>query len=354
MTVVVGRDADGVAANAAQVGLGRERDRLARGDRPRRHRRRRHRHPRRHARRDRDRRARGRQARALREAARQHRRRGRGDDRRRRPGGRARHPLHGGLHLPPRAGDDLRARPRRGRAHRRDPPGARGVPAGLARWTPMRRSPGACRRTTPARARSATSAPTPSTSPSTSPARSSRRVSGILETIVTERPLLGEGIGLSGTASTERGAVTVDDVALFTGRLDSGALASFEATRFRTGRKNALRIEISGSPGAISFDLERPQRARLLRRDRCPRPSWDSAGSSSPSTTIPTSRRGGRPVICSATSTASRTRSYDFVAAIAGGTQPLPSFADGLHVQRVLDAVERSSDAGSIWTPVGD
>src|SRR5690606_31621399 len=65
-------------------------------------------------------------------------------------------------------------------------------------------------------------------------------VSGVLETLVAERPLLGEGVGLSGTASAERGAVTVDDVALFTGRLESGALASFEATRFRTGRKNAL------------------------------------------------------------------------------------------------------------------
>src|SRR3546814_1313668 len=83
-------------------------------------------------------------------------------------------------------------------------------------------------------------------------------VSGILETIVRERPLLKEGAGLSGTASSERGPVTVDDLALFTGRLESGALASFEATRFRTGRKNALRLEISGSLGAIAFDLERP------------------------------------------------------------------------------------------------
>ena len=29
---------------------------------------------------------------------------------------------------------------------------------------------------------------------------------------------------------------------------------------------------------------------------------------------------------------------------------PEPSFADGLHVQRVLDAVERSAAAGSAWT----
>ena len=40
----------------------------------------------------------------------------------------------------------------------------------------------------------------------------------------------------------------------------------------------------------------------------------------------------------------------DFVTGIHEGTQPLPSFADGLHVQRVLDAVERSSAASSAWT----
>ena len=40
----------------------------------------------------------------------------------------------------------------------------------------------------------------------------------------------------------------------------------------------------------------------------------------------------------------------DLVNAIASGEQPRPSFDDGLHVQRVLDAVEQSSLAGSAWT----
>jgi len=40
----------------------------------------------------------------------------------------------------------------------------------------------------------------------------------------------------------------------------------------------------------------------------------------------------------------------DFVDAISAGTQPTPSFADGLQVQRVLAAVEKSSGAGSAWT----
>jgi predicted dehydrogenase len=40
----------------------------------------------------------------------------------------------------------------------------------------------------------------------------------------------------------------------------------------------------------------------------------------------------------------------DFVEAIASGAQPTPSFADGLQVQRVLGAVEQSSDARGVWT----
>ena len=96
--------------------------------------------------------------------------------------------------------------------------------------------------------------------PNTSPASSLQSVSGILETIVTERPLLGEGIGLSGTASTRarRGHRRRHRPVHRPARSPAAySRSDFEATRFRTGRKNALRIEVSGSLGAISFDLER-------------------------------------------------------------------------------------------------
>jgi predicted dehydrogenase len=43
----------------------------------------------------------------------------------------------------------------------------------------------------------------------------------------------------------------------------------------------------------------------------------------------------------------------DFLEAIAAGTDPTPSFADGLAVQRVLDVVERSAATESRWTPLG-
>jgi hypothetical protein len=42
----------------------------------------------------------------------------------------------------------------------------------------------------------------------------------------------------------------------------------------------------------------------------------------------------------------------DLLTAIADGGQPLPSFADGLAVQRVLDAVARSAASGHSWERV--
>ncbi|MDF2992849.1 MAG: putative dehydrogenase [Microbacterium sp.] len=177
------------------------------------------------------------------------------------------------------------------------------------------------------------------------------RVSGVLETIVTERPVLASSSGLSGSAGTERGPVTVDDVALFAGRLEKGALASFEATRFRTGRKNALRIEVSGSLGALSFDLERlnelelydataPDTEQGFRRILVTEPSHPYAGAWWPTGHMLGYEHGFSH------------QAKDFVEAIADGSDPRPAFADGLHVQRVLDAVARSSDADSVWVDV--
>ena len=77
-------------------------------------------------------------------------------------------------------------------------------------------------------------------------------VSGELETFVKERPLAGASTpACPATArAPSAGPVTVDDAAVFLARFAGGALGVFEATRFATGRKNAIRIEINGSPAA--------------------------------------------------------------------------------------------------------
>src|SRR5208283_2666101 len=76
-------------------------------------------------------------------------------------------------------------------------------------------------------------------------------VSGLTATFITERPVAAGG------SDAGLGPVTVDDAAVFTGRLPSGAVAVFEATRVAAGRKNALSIELNGELGSLAFDLER-------------------------------------------------------------------------------------------------
>lgn len=174
-------------------------------------------------------------------------------------------------------------------------------------------------------------------------------VSGTLETLVAERPLLAETRGLSGTASHDRGRVTVDDVALFTARFESGVLGSFEASRFASGRKNALRVEVSGSTGAIAFDLEdlntlqffdatAPIAEQGFTRIIVTEPEHPYAGAWWPAGHLLGYEHGFSH------------QAKDFVEAIAVGAQPSPSFADGLQVQRVLDAVQTSAGSGSSWT----
>lgn len=177
------------------------------------------------------------------------------------------------------------------------------------------------------------------------------QVSAVMETLVDERPLLAESIGLGGTAGTERGKVTVDDVAVFTGRLESGTLATFEATRFATGRKNALDIEISGDAGALHWNLED---MNVLEFYDATRPSGEQGFTRILVTDFE------HPYL-SGWWPAGHMLGYehgfshqvkDLTEAIAAGTDPHPTFADGLRVQRVLDAVERSAQGGSAWTGV--
>ena len=75
-------------------------------------------------------------------------------------------------------------------------------------------------------------------------------------TFITERPLpSGPTVSLGGRGGSTVGEVTVDDAVVMHADLGP-ALATFEATRMATGRKNALRIELNGSKGSLSFDFE--------------------------------------------------------------------------------------------------
>lgn len=135
--------------------------------------------------------------------------------------------------------------------------------------------------------------------------------------------------------------VTVDDAAWGTLRTDSGAVVSLEVTRMATARKNALGIEVYGSNGALRFDLE-----SLNHLDVC------LDGADSFSRQLVTEEHDpyidgwwppGHVLGWDATFT---NQAADFLAALAAGREPTPSFEDGLAVQRVLAAIEASSARG--------
>lgn len=178
-------------------------------------------------------------------------------------------------------------------------------------------------------------------------------VGALLKTFVAERPLPAASSGLSaaGAAGTDRGRVTVDDAALFTARFTGGAIGIFEATRFASGRKNAMRVEVNGARGSLAFDFESMNELAFYDAAEDP----DQAGFRRILATEP-----GHPymdawwppghIIGYEHTFTHEVR--DFVMAVASGEAPSPSFADGLQVQRVLAAVEASAHANGVQVPV--
>ncbi|MEU3765087.1 Gfo/Idh/MocA family oxidoreductase [Amycolatopsis keratiniphila] len=166
-------------------------------------------------------------------------------------------------------------------------------------------------------------------------------VSALTNTFVKERP---DGDG--GT-----GRVTVDDAALFLGRFSGGAVASFEATRFALGRKNAMRLEVNGSKASLAFDFEsmnelsffdggQPATEAGFRRILVTEPEHPYVGVWWP----PGHLLGYEHTFTNEVA--------DLLTAIGDGKDPEPSFEDGLRVQQVLDAVERSASDEARWTTV--
>lgn len=175
-------------------------------------------------------------------------------------------------------------------------------------------------------------------------------VNGLLKTFIKERPIPSEVTGLSATASTERGEVTVDDAALALARFSNGAIGTFEATRFATGRRNRNSFEINGSRGSIVFDLERLNELQYF--------SLDDPGETQGFRTILVTESvhpymgawwpAGHIIGWEHTFTHGV---VDLLNGIVNKQAPAPTFADGVKCQSVLDAVERSANSGGWVKP---
>ncbi|GAB3040161.1 Gfo/Idh/MocA family protein [Natronobiforma cellulositropha] len=175
------------------------------------------------------------------------------------------------------------------------------------------------------------------------------RLSGHLQTFVDERPVPGgDGGTLSGSGeeSTETREVTVDDAYTAQAEFESGAIATFEASRFATGRKNGHSIEINGSEGSLRFSIERLNELEYLGPDD----------------------RGFQTILVTDEDDPYVDRwwpaghiigwehtfvheNYEFLRAVAAGEEHTPSFEEGYRVQELLEAIERADESGE-WVDV--
>ncbi|MDS0284243.1 Gfo/Idh/MocA family protein [Haloarcula onubensis] len=157
-------------------------------------------------------------------------------------------------------------------------------------------------------------------------------VSGHLRTFVDERPVEG---------SDESREVTVDDA--YSAQVDfgNGAMGTLEASRFANGHKNDHTVEIEGSKGSLRFSLERLNELELLREgDR----GYETILVTDPDD--PYVEHWWPPGHVIGWEHTFVHENYEFLTAVARDGSYEPSFADGLAVQRVLDAVERSDERG--------
>ncbi len=162
-----------------------------------------------------------------------------------------------------------------------------------------------------------------------------RAVRGRLATMVPQRP------GADGPEP-----VTVDDAAWATLELDGGALASVEVSRMATGAKNQLTVELYGTRGALRFDLESPNELWFL------------------DASLPLAEQGFTRVLVTEPEhpyleawwpqghvlgweNAFTNQARDLLLAIRDGDAApySPDFAEGLALQRVLEAIIASHAA---------
>ncbi|UIO98653.1 Gfo/Idh/MocA family oxidoreductase [Halobaculum sp. CBA1158] len=172
-------------------------------------------------------------------------------------------------------------------------------------------------------------------------------VSGHLKTFTDERPVEGE--------DGETRPVTVDDAYSAQVEYDSGAMATFEASRVTEGHKNDHTIAVHGSAGSLRFSLERLNELEVMTGDARGYETVLVTDEDDPyidhwwppghvigweHTFVHENYEFLKSVARSTTD------GGDEVAGAAEGNDFTPNFEDAYEVQRVLDAIERSDAEG--------
>jgi len=142
----------------------------------------------------------------------------------------------------------------------------------------------------------------------------------------------------------------VDDAVVAMVEFGNGSIGTFEATRFGIGCKNSNAFEVHAEKGMLRFDLERLNHLEFLdaTQPATEQGLRDLLVTDMKHPVFPNFWRPGHII----------GYEHTFIAAIAEFLQCLsknedfhPNFNDGVAVQQVLDAVQRSAKTGQ-WTTV--
>lgn len=180
-----------------------------------------------------------------------------------------------------------------------------------------------------------------------------KEVNGIMETFIKQRPIVEDSSGLSGKATSDKmGDVDVDDASVFIARFESGAIGTFEATRFAGGNRNGNRFEINGEKGSIRWDAENMNNLQVyfdddepglqgFRTINCTEEMHSYAGAYWPAAHI----IGYEHTFINLM--------VELLNGVDKGFSPSPNFVDGVRNQAVLEAVEQSSHTKQ-WVSISD
>jgi predicted dehydrogenase len=135
-------------------------------------------------------------------------------------------------------------------------------------------------------------------------------------------------------------AVDVDDAATCQLEFASGAVGVMNASGVCFGRGNHQRVEIYGTTGAIVYEIDAPADRGGDRLQVCFGAVQHRTAGMAEAQTFP--RHHATPL----------DPFLDFFRAIHDGRAAAVTFADAVRVQAVLDAAQRSAEAGGGWVDV--
>ena len=180
-------------------------------------------------------------------------------------------------------------------------------------------------------------------------------VCSAMETFIKKRFVSELDTGISGKGDEKRSGkmdtVDVDDAVVFLGRIKGAdTLATFEATRFATGRRNYNSIEIYGSDGSVLwnqedmnffqyFNRKDPAHLQGFRRVHATDPGHPYTKAWWPAGHI----IGYEHLFVHEV--------YEFVSNLGKKDEPYSTFEDAVKCQRVLAAVEKAA-ATKKWEKV--